>query len=71
MQRSGCEVTRLQSGLAGQHLWIQLALVMAPRPEQQPVQSDQFTPQRSGQSAAKHLVGGVGDAIGEEGHVVG
>lgn len=64
-------MTCLQSALAGQHLWIQLAFVMASGPEFQPVQSDQFTPQRSGQSAAKHLVGGVGDAIREVRHIAG
>lgn len=57
--------------LAGQHLWVQLAAVVASRPEQQPVQLDQIAAQRSGQPAAKHLVGGVGDALREEGHVAG
>lgn len=64
-------MTHLESGLAGEHLWIQLALMMASRQESQPVQFDQFTPQWSRQSAAKHLVGGVGDVIREERHVAG
>lgn len=53
--------------LAGERLWIQLALVMSPRPQQQPVQFDHLTSQWSGQSTANRLVAGVGESLREEG----
>ncbi len=70
-KRSRCEETCLHGDLVGQHLWILLALVMAAWTKCQPVHPDQFPPQRSGLSAAKHLVGGVGETIREERHIAG
>lgn len=53
--------------LAWERLWIQLALAMAPRPQQQPVQFDNLTAQWSGQSTANRLVAGVRESLREEG----
>lgn len=54
-------------------LWIMFASVMASRMsrEQEPVQSEHFISQWCGQSAAKCLVGSVGDLVREQRDIAG